>query len=303
MPVTRRYVRRIVAQGAGAANDAQFVDEAGDTMSGPLAVEINANGSYAGTFNNWHASGHGIQMGLGGATGNAFCCAASGDNHHRLLIDASGKLAWGNGTDARDTTLERQGVNALRTPGALAVGAAGAYVGLNWGPADHGYLTWAYDVAYSSGTAVALATAGTIYTIRLHNPVARNVTNIVTYLSAAGSSLTSGQCFASLFRADTGALLGTTADQTTAWGTTGLKTMAISGGPVAAPAGDLIVGMWFNGTTGPAPFRTNGVALINAGLAAAASRWGTADTSRTTTAPSTLATIAAANTAYWAALS
>ncbi len=172
-----------------------------------------------------------------------------------------------------------------------------------WEAADSGYFTWSYDVASAAGAAAPLATAGTIYTIRLHNPTAHSVTNIVTYLSAAGSGLTSGQCFAALFRADTGALLGTTADQATAWASTGLKTMAIAGGPVTAPAGDLIVGLWFNGTTGPSPFRSNGVALVNAGLSAANSRFGTADTGRTTSAPSTLATLSAANIAYWAALS
>jgi hypothetical protein len=129
------------------------------------------------------------------------------------------------------------------------------------------------------------------------------VTNIVTYLSSAGNTLTAGQCFAALWRVDTGALLGQTADQAAAWATNGVKTAAIAGGPVAAPASDLIVGYWFNGTTGPAVFRTNGVAMINLGLAAAASRFGSADTGRTTTAPATLGTISALNVAYWAALS
>lgn len=147
MPVTRRYVRRYVAANVGAdsaANAAQFLDEAsnlsdldsaataranlgalakaGDTMTGPLVVEFSTSGAYAVTANNWDAGGHGFQMGVNSPSANAFCCAASGDNHHRLLVSASGRMEWGNGSDARDTTLERSAVGVLRAGGPVRVG-------------------------------------------------------------------------------------------------------------------------------------------------------------------------------------
>jgi hypothetical protein len=170
-----------------------------------------------------------------------------------------------------------------------------------WGASDYGLITMAFDPAVAVNNATALATAGTLYVIRLHLPVAQNITNIVIYLSAAGGTLTTGQCFAALYQG--GSKLGVTADQASAWGSTGLKTMAISGGAVAAAAGDVYVGLWFNGTTGPASLRGLILNAVNLGLAASASRFGTADTGLTTTAPSTMATVAALNTAYWAALS
>ena len=177
-----------------------------------------------------------------------------------------------------------------------------------WAPADNGYISWAYDpaIAASAGSAV-LATAGKLYVTAVPLRVAQNITNIVTILTGNGGTLTSGQCFAALYQGAGGSLLGTTADQATAWGSGAVKvvTMAISGGAVAAAAGILYVAFWFNGTTGPTFFQTNGNAtIVNAGLAAASARWGTADTGRTTTAPGTLGTITAATAPnYWAALS
>lgn len=170
------------------------------------------------------------------------------------------------------------------------------------GPASHGLLAQSFDAAVATSNATALTTAGTIYTIKLEieQPL-RTVTNIITFLTAQGSTLTSGQCFAALYQ--NGTLKGVSADQAAAWATTGLKTMAIAGGPVAIDAGIAYIGLWFNGTTGPAPLRGNSAAAVNLNLAATASRFGTADTGRTTTAPATLGTISAAVNAYWAGLS
>jgi hypothetical protein len=146
-----------------------------------------------------------------------------------------------------------------------------------------------------------LATAGTFYVVRLHVPVATSATNILTSVVTAGVALTSGQCFAALYQG--GNLLGTTADQSGSWISSGNKTMAISGGPVAVVAGDVFVGFWFNGTTGPAFVRGTSLAFINFGLTLTSLRFGTANTGLTTTAPGTLGTISAFSTVYWVALS
>jgi len=184
----------------------------------------------------------------------------------------------------------------LYTPSASAV----------WGPADQGLIAWNYDTAMTGGGSAALATAGTLYVQAVKLPAAASVTNILAELIVNGATLTSGQCFAALYQGAGGALLGTTADQSTAWGAgaPSLITMPIAGGPVTAAAGTLYVALWFNGTTGPTFYRASATtSFINAGKAAAASRWGTADTGKTTTAPSTLGTISAAANTYWVALS
>lgn len=176
-----------------------------------------------------------------------------------------------------------------------------------WQAADQALLAWNYDMpASNSGSSVALATAGTLYVQAIPVRTSISVTNIVTILVANGSVLTSSQCFAALYQGAGGALIATSADQSTAWGAGATKvvTMPLASGPFTVSAGIVYAAFWFNGTTGPSFFRTNSSsALINVGLSAAASRWGTADTGKTTTAPGTLGTISGAGTAYWAALS
>jgi hypothetical protein len=169
-----------------------------------------------------------------------------------------------------------------------------------WTPSDQGLVSYTYDPATVSGNAT-LASAGVLYLSRLHVDVAATVTNILASIATAGATLTAGQCGAALYNAS-GALLSATADQASAWGSTGLKTMALA---VAQnlPAGDYYVGLWFNGTTSPAFYRQGTGAHINAGLAATASRFGTANTGVTTAAPNTLGTIAAATNAWWIGLS
>lgn len=169
-------------------------------------------------------------------------------------------------------------------------------------PSDHNLLAWNYDPFPAAGSSVALATAGRLYVMRLNIPKAMSVTNIVMYLTTNGASLTSGQCFAALYQS--GSLIGVTGTMHTEWSNgAGVKTMPLASGPFNLVAGYAYVAVWFNGTTGPAFHRTSGIALHNVGLAAAASRWGVADTGITTTAPNPLGTISASATAYWCALS
>lgn len=169
-----------------------------------------------------------------------------------------------------------------------------------WQPSDHGLLAWSYDPSLVVSS-TALGTAGTIYTVKLKIPRPMTVSNIITVVLSAGSSLTAGQCFVSLYQ--NGALKGTSADQQSAWGSPGVKTAAIT--PVDLIPGIAIVGMWFNGTTGPAIGRgaSTSTNIGNVGLSSTNSRYGTADTGRTTTAPSTLGTISSHINTYWVALS
>ncbi len=179
----------------------------------------------------------------------------------------------------------------------------------SWGPNDQGYLAWNYDLPASTpGAAAALATPGTMYVMALKVIAPVSVTNLVIGIQTNGATLTTGQNFGALYQAAGGTLIGQTSDQSAAWvtGSTRISAMALAGGPFALAAGIVYAGLWFNGTTGPSPARTSlTLPYINAGLASAASRWGTANTGLTTTAPSTLGTITSAGAiaAYWAALS
>jgi hypothetical protein len=94
-----------------------------------------------------------------------------------------------------------------------------------------------------------------------------------------------------------------TADQAANWaGTTGVKTIPlVSAAPVVA--GKAYVALWFNGTTSPLFGRGDSNNVSNAGLATASSRFATANTLVTTTAPPTLGALTASSVAMWAALS
>jgi hypothetical protein len=209
------------------------------------------------------------------------------------------------------TALPVQQIGIGGTGQVLTSGGAGAYpsfqalgAGPIWGPADQGLVAWTTDPAGSPGliTSAPLATAGTIYVMALKVPAATSVGHIVMDMTVAGSTLTSGQCFAALWQGAGGALIGQTADQSTAWaGSAGAVTMAISGGAQAVAAGIVYAGVWFNGTTGPTFMRSASTSLVNVGPPANP-RWATADTGKTTTAPSTLGSLTAFITAYWCGL-
>lgn len=169
-------------------------------------------------------------------------------------------------------------------------------------PADRGWLAWTQPPhVLTAGS--ALTPAGTLQLRRLRRVPAASATSIVTFLTAAGSGLTAGQCFAALYTA-AGALIAQTADQSTAWATTGLKTMTLAGGPYTLTAGDYYVGLWYQGTTGPTIIRSGTVsaALTNAGLSSPNFDMASANTGVTTTAPATLGTQTASVFEWWVAL-
>ena len=154
-------------------------------------------------------------------------------------------------------------------------------------PTDHNLLAWSMPPTNIGGGTV-MPTAGLLTFVRIRVPKPITVTNIVMHVSTAGGTLTSGQCFAALYAGVS--LVGQTADQAVAWASTGLKTMALAGGPYSLTIGNHYVAFWFNGTTGPAFPRDSGFSAIsaNVGLSTPNFKCGTADTSITTTAPPTM---------------
>ncbi len=171
-------------------------------------------------------------------------------------------------------------------------------------PADRGYLAW--TMPPWAAAAAAAPSAGTLSLARIYRVPAGSVTNIVMASVGAGSGLTTGQCFAALYTA-AGVLVAQTADQSTAWAASGVKTMALAAGPYTVAAGDYYVGIWHNGTTGPTWTRyansSGSVTPTNVGLSAPNLAAATANTGLTTTAPGTLGTQTSFLSYWWAALS
>ncbi|MEU6661269.1 hypothetical protein [Streptomyces sp. NPDC046821] len=166
---------------------------------------------------------------------------------------------------------------------------------------DHGFLSWTADPAVISGSAVPL-TAGTVYLSKLKIVNrATVVSNIVYYVSTVGTGLTAGQNLVGLYDSS-GNRLAVSADQTTAMGTTGTKTAAIT--PQTLAVGNYYVAFLANGTTVPQVGSAGGNSGINiAGLTASTAR-ALNTTAGNTSLPATIALGSqSANAAVrWAAL-
>lgn len=189
------------------------------------------------------------------------------------------------------------------------MGSSGAaYAGIAaqslWAPADNGHLAWSFDPGVMGAGGTLAPTAGRLEFVAVKLAAPATVTSIVMYVTVAGATLTAGRNFAALF-SPAGALIGQTADQSTAWTSTTTKTMALAGGPYALAAGTYRVGFWYTGTTAPTFLRASAFGspqLANLGLSSPNLRVGFADTGLTTTAPATMGTQTGDSTAWWVAL-
>lgn len=170
-----------------------------------------------------------------------------------------------------------------------------------WRPQDYNLIAWSYD-PYISASATAPATGGTVQAVRLKLAVAESITSVCLIVGNAGTSMTSSQNFAGIYQG--GTLLGTTADQSVAWASTGFKAMALTGGPFSVAAGDLIVAFYANSTGSLPQFArsvNNSGYIVNLDLATASSRSALADTGQTTALPGTLGalTVAGSLNGWW----
>lgn len=171
----------------------------------------------------------------------------------------------------------------------------------NYQATDNNFKGWSYDPVYAANASI-MATAGLIYAVKVPIPVATTISNLYLYVTTAGATLTAGQCVAGVYQ--NGALLASTADQSTSWNSTGLKTMALTGAPISVAAGYIYVAFYANGTTLPTLARAAGLSVLNnAGLTAATARFASADTGRTTSLPATLGTLSSSALSYWVAVS
>lgn len=173
----------------------------------------------------------------------------------------------------------------VRTPGTALTAPQG------WQLTDAGLVGWTFDNAHVQGGTL-LPTAGQLHVARIKasSSVLNNIHFIVT---AGGTTLTAGQCFAALCN-DAGALLGAGAITASlhgtganGWADAGFKTHPLSVGQAVTKDAWYKIVWFYNGTTGPTMARaasSNGAA-VNLGLAAPNFRFATADTGLTTTPP------------------
>ena len=194
-------------------------------------------------------------------------------------------------------------------------GYADATTAAGWSPADAGLLAWTYDpvLALNSSTPSA---AGAVNLVRVNVRQAISCTNVVLGVATAGTLLTASENFAGLYAGQTaggytaGHLIGTSADQSTAWATAGYYPMALASGPFALVPGFYWVAILANSSGGtsacPAFTRTinQNAGIANLGLAAASSRYANTGTGDTTLPASfTPSGLTQAGVGWWAGLS
>jgi hypothetical protein len=138
-----------------------------------------------------------------------------------------------------------------------------------WKPGDSGLLGSTFDAGV--GGAAFNLVRGTVHAGRVPLADAHTISSLEIHVQGAGVAL--ANCFAGVYALD-GTLLGSTADQSGVWTSTGVKTM-----PLTAPitvTGDVIVAIiCVTATTVPAVMFTNNYASaagLNRGLAPTAAR-------------------------------
>lgn len=167
---------------------------------------------------------------------------------------------------------------------------------------DHGLLTWTHDPATLRNTGDDVV-SGTVYLSKVK--IVSNdtvVSNILYSVVTAGVGLTATQNLVGLYDSS-GALLATSTDQTTNFGSVGLKTAAIT--PQTLSVGNYYVAILSNYVTTSPQFATGagGSTSPNAGLTVATARFLTGSTTQTTLPVSeTLGSGAFVSGARWVAL-
>lgn len=141
-------------------------------------------------------------------------------------------------------------------------------------PGDFAFVAWTFDPGLCNAAAGAPSTS-TLYLVQFTLRAAATLTNVSIHVTTLSSTLNSNQNFVAVYDSG-GTCRAVTADQTSAWGSTGVKTTAF-GGAYAAAAGSyyLAVNVSVASSTGPVFRCSTAVAsnfLANTGLSASTLR-------------------------------
>lgn len=172
--------------------------------------------------------------------------------------------------------------------------------------ADQNLLAWSYDQA-AGALNTSVPASGTVQLVRVILRAAATVTNVIAHVGVLGTGFTANENFAGLYTSG-GTLLSATADQASAWGSAGLKTMALASQQVGLAAGIYYVALVQNGSANVAFARAGGLSgeanLLNAGLTASTARFATGPVSQASLpSPITMTSNTLASVGFWAALS
>jgi hypothetical protein len=198
----------------------------------------------------------------------------------------------------------------LVTPGLLTATVASSAQALNLSapyghnpsPQDQGLRAWSYDPVLQVASTVP--TGGVLYLIKIPVHTAAPIASILVEVVTAGSGLTAGQNFAGLY-SPSGTLIAKTADQGSAWTSTGLRRMALAGGPFYVSQGWVYAAVLANGKARPAFGRATaqGASTVNAGLSVSAARYATNSAGKTSLPASiAMSSNVLSAVAFWAAL-
>lgn len=169
-------------------------------------------------------------------------------------------------------------------------------------PATYGFLAWTTSPDPITA-ATQIAAPGKVGYFRLRLVNAATASKLWCHVGTAGAGLTAGQNFIGLYTGD-GTLLAGSADQTTAWSSTGIKSAAIT--PQNLQAGDYLIVILSNGTTLPAfnraPLVQPGLVNANLPITVAGLRVGLGQSSQTTL-PATIVGATEHNSLIWCAVS
>lgn len=148
----------------------------------------------------------------------------------RTKLQGIAANATANDTDAnlKNTDNHTSGVNNRVFTAANQAKLAGLTKGYSGDtPERHGALEWNYDPIMAGSATGQATTTGTGYMLKITPLVGGLCTNVIMTVgtTAPAGALTSAQNFVELFDA-AGNRVAVTADQTTAWATSGVKVMA-----------------------------------------------------------------------------
>lgn len=117
-----------------------------------------------------------------------------------------------------------------------------------WLPSDHGLVAWSYDPLLANATYVP-ATNGQMFGTAIKLSSTQTVSTISHATTSAGSGFTAGRNLLGLYNS-AGSLLASTVSMTTAWGTTGGQSAALTA-PVSLTPGTYYVNFLVTATTPP----------------------------------------------------